>query len=73
MIVSTPQVIANDLRKGRIDLRDVKLVIFDEAHRAVGRYAYVGIANALKVGRQQGDGHHRLSRWDQGQDQGGLR
>ena len=28
----------------------VKLVIFDEAHRAVGRYAYVPIANALKVG-----------------------
>ena len=50
VIVSTPQVIANDLRKGRIDLRDVKLVIFDEAHRAVGRYAYVAIANALKAG-----------------------
>jgi ERCC4-related helicase len=44
VIVSTPQVIENDLRAGRIDLSDVVHVTFDEAHRAVGRYAYVYIA-----------------------------
>jgi Fanconi anemia group M protein len=44
VIASTPQVIANDLRNERISLRDVRLVMFDEAHRAVGNYAYVTIA-----------------------------
>ncbi len=45
VIVSTPQVIENDLLSRRIDLKDVSLVIFDEAHRAVGNYAYVYIAD----------------------------
>ncbi len=44
IITSTPQVIENDLLSRRIDLKDVSLVIFDEAHRAVGNYAYVYIA-----------------------------
>jgi Fanconi anemia group M protein len=44
-IVSTPQVIENDLKAGRITLTDVKLIIFDEAHRAVGNYAYRFIAD----------------------------
>lgn len=43
VIVSTPQVIENDLDEGRISLTDVDLIIFDEAHRAVGDYAYVSI------------------------------
>jgi ERCC4-related helicase/ERCC4-type nuclease len=45
IVVSTPQVIENDLLTRRIDLKDVSLVIFDEAHRAVGNYAYVYIAD----------------------------
>ncbi len=45
IIVSTPQVIENDLLARRIDLKNVSLVIFDEAHRAVGGYAYVYIAD----------------------------
>ncbi|UCH88809.1 MAG: DEAD/DEAH box helicase [Thermoplasmata archaeon] len=44
VIVSTPQVIQNDLIAGRMDLRNVSLVIFDEAHKSVGNYAYVYIA-----------------------------
>ncbi len=44
IVVSTPQVIENDLLSRRIDLEDVSLVIFDEAHRGVGNYAYVYIA-----------------------------
>jgi len=41
-IVATPQTIANDLNE--IDMGEFSLVIFDEAHRAVGNYAYVPIA-----------------------------
>jgi ERCC4-related helicase len=44
IVVSTPQVVGNDLKNGRMDLKDVKLLIFDEAHRAVGNYAYVDVA-----------------------------
>ncbi len=43
VIVSTPQVIRNDLMSQSISLDDVSLIIFDEAHRGVGGYAYVFI------------------------------
>ena len=49
VVVSTPQVVINDLRKGRMDLSGVRLVVFDEAHRAIGHYAYVPIAQAFRV------------------------
>ena len=48
IIVSTPQVIRNDLRSERFDLSDVSLIVFDEAHRAVGDYAYVDVAAAYR-------------------------
>lgn len=48
IIASTPQVIKNDLEAGRIALDDVTLIIFDEAHRAVGDYAYVFIGDEYK-------------------------
>lgn len=44
IIVSTPQIIENDLLSNRITLREVALIIFDECHRAVGNYSYVYIA-----------------------------
>ena len=44
IIVSTPQVIQNDVLSGDIDTKEINLMIFDEAHRAVGNYAYVYIA-----------------------------
>jgi len=44
IIFSTPQTIKNDIISGRINLKDVSLLVFDEAHRAVGDYAYVFIA-----------------------------
>ncbi len=47
-IVSTPQVIRNDLMAQRISLDEVSMVIFDEAHRAVGGYSYVYIAEQYK-------------------------
>ena len=44
IIFSTPQTIKNDIISGRIKLNDVSLVVFDEAHRAVGDYSYVFLA-----------------------------
>ncbi|MHA1284239.1 MAG: DEAD/DEAH box helicase [Promethearchaeota archaeon] len=44
IIVSTPQVIKNDLDLGRYDLKEVSFIIFDEAHRARGNYPYKFIA-----------------------------
>ncbi len=43
VVVSTPQVIENDIISG-LSLKDYTLVVFDEAHRAVGNYSYVFIA-----------------------------
>ena len=43
-VFSTPQVLMNDLITGRVPLDAFSLVIFDEAHRAVGDYPYVFIA-----------------------------
>ena len=44
VVISTPQVIENDVLMKRFDLSRVSLVVFDEAHRASGDYAYVYIA-----------------------------
>ncbi len=44
IIVSTPQVIKNDVERGRYDLKLVSLIIFDEAHRTRGNYAYCFIS-----------------------------
>ena len=41
IINATPQTIENDLLNGKINLKDFGLVIYDEAHRAVGDYSYV--------------------------------
>jgi Fanconi anemia group M protein len=44
VVVATPQVVENDLIGGRIDLRAVTHLTFDECHRATGDYAYVYVA-----------------------------
>ncbi|MEM4272000.1 MAG: helicase-related protein [Candidatus Bilamarchaeaceae archaeon] len=46
-ISSTPQTINNDMEKGIFPTNEIGLVVFDEAHRAVGDYAYVKIARKL--------------------------
>jgi ERCC4-related helicase/ERCC4-type nuclease len=48
IVVSTPQVIHNDLVSGEMSLDDVSLLVFDEAHRAVGDYAYVFIGEKYR-------------------------
>ncbi|MBN2459434.1 DEAD/DEAH box helicase [Candidatus Woesearchaeota archaeon] len=44
IIVSTPQGLENDIITSRILLKEVSLLVVDEAHRAVGDYAYVFLA-----------------------------
>ncbi len=50
IIISTPQVIKNDLERGRYDLKHVSLLIFDEAHRTKGNYAYNFISSEYLAG-----------------------
>ena len=53
-VFATPELIANDLADGRYDLRSVALLVFDEAHHAVGKYAYVPIAERFRADRPSG-------------------
>jgi len=43
-VFSTPQGLENDIISNKISLKDVSLLIFDEAHRASGEYSYNFIA-----------------------------
>lgn len=58
IIISTPQVIENDLLSKRIQLDDVSLIIYDEAHHAIGKYAYVYIH---EIYQKQCDNGHVLA------------
>ncbi len=44
VVVATPQTIAHDILKNRYAVNDFSLIIFDEMHKAVEKYAYVTIA-----------------------------
>ncbi len=44
VIFATPQVIENDIIKGTLNLKDISIIVFDEAHRISGDYAYTFIA-----------------------------
>lgn len=44
VICATPQTIQNDLLNGRLKLTDYSLLIVDEVHRAVRKYAYPFVA-----------------------------
>jgi len=52
IIVSTPQVIENDLLSKRFNLEDVSFIIFDECHHAVGQYAYVFVSEMYQKNRK---------------------
>ncbi len=54
VVCATPQVVQNDIVANRLDLTDVSLLVVDEAHRAVGNYAYVFIADAYRRKRLEG-------------------
>ena len=48
VVVATPQTILNDIIGSRLFLGDYGLIIFDEAHRVVGDYAYVKIMEGYR-------------------------
>src|SRR3989344_7915874 len=48
IIFSTPQCIANDVRSGLYDLKDVSLLVIDEAHRCLKNYDYTYVAKSYR-------------------------
>ncbi len=52
VLVMTPQALQNDLVQRRYSLSQVSLIVYDEAHRGVGNYAYTFIAELYE---QQGE------------------
>jgi Fanconi anemia group M protein len=46
-VVCTPQTLQNDLNHGITNLRETRCLVIDEAHRAVGNYAYVSISRTF--------------------------
>ncbi len=56
IIVMTPQALQNDLIQMRYDLSDVALIVYDEAHRGMGDYAYTFVAEMYEK-----QGKHQLS------------
>jgi Fanconi anemia group M protein len=51
VVFATPEIVVNDLAAERYSLAEVELVIFDEAHHAVGKYAYVPVAARYRSDR----------------------
>jgi Fanconi anemia group M protein len=47
VLCATPQTIRNDINDNLINTDNFNLLIFDEAHRAIGEYAYVQIAQSF--------------------------
>ena len=47
VVCATPEIAKNDLDRRVVSPSQFSLVIFDEAHRAVGDYAYTGIAERM--------------------------
>ena len=50
-VFATPEIVQNDLEAGRYDLKSVELLVVDEAHHAVGKYAYVPVATRFRSER----------------------
>ena len=42
-----PQTLRNDIAKGYVDLRKIVCIVFDEAHRAMGNYAYTVVTQQV--------------------------
>jgi len=54
IVFATPEIVVNDLAAGRYRLNEAMLVVFDEAHHAVGKYAYVPLAAQYRTERPAG-------------------
>ncbi len=53
-VFATPEIVANDLAANRYDLKEVRLIVVDEAHHAVGKYAYVPVVERFRAERAVG-------------------
>ena len=53
IIISTPQGLENDVINSRINLEEISLLIFDEAHHATGEYSYVWLAQQYEKRSKQ--------------------
>ncbi|MCI4331900.1 MAG: DEAD/DEAH box helicase [Thermoplasmata archaeon] len=53
-VFATPEIVCHDLDAGRYTLKEVGLIVFDEAHHAVGKYAYVPLAARFRRERPLG-------------------
>ncbi len=69
IVFATPEIVANDLAAERYRLDELGLVVFDEAHHAVGRYAYVPIAARYRAERPTGGRILGLTASPGGQDE----
>jgi ERCC4-related helicase len=47
-VFATPQTVRNDVRTARVELNDVVLMVFDEAHRSVKDYSYTQLAKMYR-------------------------
>ena len=43
----TPQIISNDILKGEVDVSLIKCVVIDEAHKALGDYAFCKVIESI--------------------------
>ena len=48
VVFATPQTVYNDVRRGRVSLKDVTLAVFDEAHRSVKDYTYTKLSEVYQ-------------------------
>ena len=48
VICATPEIVKNDLDRQLVSPNQFSLIIFDEAHRTIGYYAYAGIAERFQ-------------------------
>ena len=53
VVICTPQVAWNDLRREIYGIEKFGLIIFDEVHRAVGNYQYVEVAQKFLEARKR--------------------
>lgn len=55
IIFTTPQIVENDLENGHVQAGMISCLVFDEAHRAVGNYAYCGVMRLMQQQQQKGN------------------
>ncbi len=54
VLCATPQITERDIKRGLLSLDDISLIIFDEAHRAVGKYAYCSLGKKFVGANSKG-------------------